>query len=807
MSSKKAEAIKINNRKAAHSQHPQVLRTKRQGSGKGGWGDPMDDLKYLNQDAINDPNDPNYEEEIEDAAYPQTEEVEQGAAAQLQQQQSEETNDYTESDYFQNFQSDVESLAAFKIKVEDLVNEFFMDKDEDKFTSSLIALNCPNFFNQVPKVLIWTVIASKKQENFPATRTLLMHLRSTETVSKVQLESSFRRLFHRLNELSMENQNAYIILVDFGEYCVARNLMDEEFLSQLKKQTEFAKDPQRIERLKKHIQEILEEFFTSGDIEEAVRCVAEMDTPFYTHEVVKRIISTAFDKGNRERELTSQFLARAVGDSVLDIDYPIPRKNAELGFIILLQRVEGLYKDVPDVLELLSSFIGRCVVDEVLPPNFLEHVDLLQTDMGYAVINHVKHLLSGSHARYTDKMLNVWGANSSKSIDSMKKAIQTIIKEYLISRELDEALTAIQELNIPMFHHEIIKQLIPAVADYYVAKDIQQQTATQSSQKYAKSQSKEVIVQELNIPNEIADKAIQIQLAVDLVQTALQHNIMSAQQIDGGFKRLRERLDDYKLDSPLITKYYQCIADQFKHVLNGDKDEEKAPAIKAGGAQTKSVDDEDVKEIVTQSKELVVEHAKKNNVKLPLDAMSKYEAVECKTQTVAGINYFLKVRISEKQEQYIHVFVWRKLDKSLELLGVEYNQSKSDALVYRRQPSSSYASAVSASTQQPPPSQGGPRRVGGLKDGSVDERVQTACAAVREQVTLKAQQEKKNLSFQEFTPVSVKTQVVAGINLFVKVKVDTNKYIHIRVWCRLDRSIELSAVQWDKSENDEIEYF
>ena len=33
--------------------------------------------------------------------------------------------------------------------------------------------------------------------------------------------------------------------------------------------------------------------------------------------------------------------------------YPIPRASCSLGFLILLQRVEDLFCDVPDVLELL----------------------------------------------------------------------------------------------------------------------------------------------------------------------------------------------------------------------------------------------------------------------------------------------------------------------------------------------------------------------------------------------------------------------------------------------------------------------
>eukprot|EP01083_Nonionella_stella_P296453 1007124_1 len=155
--SDKSQTIKINNRKAAHSQKPHVLTQKRHGSGKGGWGDPMDDLKFMGQDPSKNPNDPNYEP-------PQPKE-DDTISAEIDQQESNKK--LTESEYFQNFQSDVESLSAFKLKVEELVGDYFFKKEEEKFVVALSGLNCPNFYNQVPKVLLWTVISSKKQEHFP----------------------------------------------------------------------------------------------------------------------------------------------------------------------------------------------------------------------------------------------------------------------------------------------------------------------------------------------------------------------------------------------------------------------------------------------------------------------------------------------------------------------------------------------------------------------------------------------------------------------------------------------------------------
>ncbi len=42
-----------------------------------------------------------------------------------------------------------------------------------------------------------------------------------------------------------------------------------------------------------------------------------------------------------------------------------------------------------------------------------------------------------------------------------------IIKEYLVVSDLSETIKSIQELNVPDFHHEIVKQLVVAVADFY----------------------------------------------------------------------------------------------------------------------------------------------------------------------------------------------------------------------------------------------------------------------------------------------------------------------------------------------------
>nr|WNS56874.1 cystatin 2 [Opisthorchis viverrini] len=66
-----------------------------------------------------------------------------------------------------------------------------------------------------------------------------------------------------------------------------------------------------------------------------------------------------------------------------------------------------------------------------------------------------------------------------------------------------------------------------------------------------------------------------------------------------------------------------------------------------------------------------------------------------------------------------------------------------------------------------------------------------------------------------FKPTSVEvvlvaTQLVAGTNYFAKVKVNNDHYVHTRVYEKLPcygGTLELHAVQMDKTDTDPLDYF
>ena len=65
----------------------------------------------------------------------------------------------------------------------------------------------------------------------------------------------------------------------------------------------------RAEPLPPQVATLLEEYFSGGDLGEAAAELADMGEPELQHFLVKRAVTAALDKHNREREMTSVLLS------------------------------------------------------------------------------------------------------------------------------------------------------------------------------------------------------------------------------------------------------------------------------------------------------------------------------------------------------------------------------------------------------------------------------------------------------------------------------------------------------------------
>ncbi|KAG8522008.1 Cystatin-A, partial [Galemys pyrenaicus] len=70
-------------------------------------------------------------------------------------------------------------------------------------------------------------------------------------------------------------------------------------------------------------------------------------------------------------------------------------------------------------------------------------------------------------------------------------------------------------------------------------------------------------------------------------------------------------------------------------------------------------------------------------------------------------------------------------------------------------------------------------------------------------------EEQTNEAYEEFEAEEYKTQVVAGIMYYIKVRVGDNCYVHLKVFRGLqrDQGFSLSGYQADKTKDDELTGF
>ncbi|KAL0484130.1 cystatin-A [Acrasis kona] len=98
---------------------------------------------------------------------------------------------------------------------------------------------------------------------------------------------------------------------------------------------------------------------------------------------------------------------------------------------------------------------------------------------------------------------------------------------------------------------------------------------------------------------------------------------------------------------------------------------------------------------------------------------------------------------------------------------------------------------------------GSPILVGGTTEAKpANKKVQVIADSVKGEVEALT-----NDVYDVYEAVSYATQVVAGVNYFIKVKVGKDEAVHLKVYQGFTGGNTLSSVEVDKSLDDDITYF
>ncbi len=250
---------------------------------------------------------------------------------------------------------------------------------------------------------------------------------------------------------------------------------------------------QSLEQFKEKVASLVEEYFASDDVTSMATDLRNLGSPNYHHYFVKKLVSMALDRHDREKEMASVLL------SALYADVIEPDQLAK-GFRNLLESVDDLSLDIPDAVDILAVFLARAVVDDILPPAFLSKTQKVLTEgsKGIAVIQNA------------EVVERKWGGSTHTTVAEVQAKIVALLKEYVEGGDKAEACCCIRELNVPFFHHEVVKKAL-------------------------------VLAME--------EKAAEAKIWA-LLQESAEEGLITSSQMAKGFTRLSDSIHDLALDIP-----------------------------------------------------------------------------------------------------------------------------------------------------------------------------------------------------------------------------------------------------------------
>jgi programmed cell death protein 4 len=268
----------------------------------------------------------------------------------------------------------------------------------------------------------------------------------------------------------------------------------------------------QIKAFKKAVMALIDEYFNSGDINEAATSLQELDEPEFHHFFIKKLVTMAMDKHSREREMASNLLSSLYSEV-------IPGEQLQKGFLNLAQSLDDLKLDVPDACEILALFLARAVVDDILPPAFIQKLPASENTPQAECKNKCELHMSARHA--AERMLRCWGGNVGMQLEDTKQSVASMLKEYQTSGDVAEVRACLHKLALPFFHHEVVKQaLLLALED----------------------------------PNKQP-------LVLRLLKELSSSSDISSSQLLKGFTRVRDHLDDTALDCPKAHTTFSAIVE------------------------------------------------------------------------------------------------------------------------------------------------------------------------------------------------------------------------------------------------------
>lgn len=371
-------------------------RNKKQGgSGKGKWGE-LDGSEYLEEPTtILDENDPLYDDLADQrkVIFSSNTSTDHHDNTTIETTNSADMNGY-ETNCSKPIYGPLLTLSEFKLQISESIKEYFDSNDADEVLRTIAELKCQQYHSEVVK----RVISSSLDEG-PRERELISRLLTClhpSPLSDVEMERGFEILLDSLDDLVIDIPDAKVIVGCFLARAIVDEVLPPAFISNrnnthpgdeviekavglLSKEHCTARlekvwgpgDGRPVSELKEVIDQLIEEYLLSRELDEAARCVREFASPHFHHELVKRGVKIAMEKDGLDHSDSplSSLDAIAALFSFLVKNAIVSEYQVEKGISRLNKAMDDLKLDVPAAPAMLEEFTkmaseGGCLIQK-----------------------------------------------------------------------------------------------------------------------------------------------------------------------------------------------------------------------------------------------------------------------------------------------------------------------------------------------------------------------------------------------------------------------------------------------------------
>lgn len=407
------------------------------------------------------------------------------------------------------------TVEEVKKRISDLLREYVESGDTSEACRCIRQLGVAFFHHEVVKRAL--VLAMEIRVAEPLILKLLKEASVEGLISSSQMVKGFARLRESLDDLALDIPSAKSLFESLVQHAVADGWLDVSFVNTLGEGMLMeAEDDEKLRRYKEEIVTIIHEYFLSDDIPELIRSLEDLGSPKYNPVFLKKLITLAMDRKNREKEMASVLL------SALHIEI-FSTQDIVDGFVLLLESAEDTALDILDASNELALFLARAVIDDVLAPLNLEEIGsrLPPNCNGSETVHVAQSLVAARHAG--ERLLRCWGGGTGWAVEDAKDKIVKLLEEYESGGVVGEACQCIRDLGMPFFNHEVVKK---------------------------------ALVMAMEKKND---------RMLDLLQECFSEGLITTNQMTKGFGRMKDGLDDLALDIPNADEKFKLY---HEHAMN-----------------------------------------------------------------------------------------------------------------------------------------------------------------------------------------------------------------------------------------------